>query len=247
MEEPMRTFTVIVMTAALVLGACCSKDGGSSSDTPIARKFARYTAPVYRDREFTQWLTALEKGESVDLLTEEKYTTQGKQAKTLSKIRLSDDKVGYTESAHLADGVVVFTADDVKTFQRPNAGAPLGTPVAKGTIGFITEEKADWVKVFTWRPGDKWGSEQWVKEGFSANESLVRDAREYEKALTLLVEAKKSSRDKARETLTELAAGDSVIAALAKKRLDRLSEATDGQDKTRDDGGKMQDAPAGKK
>jgi lipoprotein LenA len=243
----MRTITVFVMTAALILGSGCSRDGGSSSDTPIARKYARYTAPVYRDREFTQWLTALEKAESVDLLAEEKYTTQGKQAKTLSKIRLSDDKTGYTESAHLADGVVVFTADDVKTYQRPNAGAPLGAPAAKGSIGFITEEKADWVKVFTWRPGDKWGSEQWVKEGFSTNESLVRDAREYEKAVTLMADAKKSSRDKARETLTELAGGDSVIAALAKKKLDRLLEGADAQEKTREDGGKAQDAPAAKK
>ncbi len=243
----MRTATALVMTLALVLGVACSGDKGSSSDTPIARKYARYTAPVYRDKEFTQWLTALEKAEAVDLLAEEKYTTQGKQSKALSKIRLSDDKTGYTESAHLADGVVVFTADDVKTYQRPNAAAPLGTPAAKGSLGFITEEKADWVKVFTWRAGDKWGSEQWVKEGYSANESLVRDAREYEKALALLADAKKSSRDKARETLAELAAGDSVIAALAKKKLEKLTGDDDAREKSREDGGKAQDAPAAKK
>lgn len=237
----MRKITVLFILAGLVLAGSaftivCKKDKPGKSDTTLMKKYARYKVQVYRDKDFTQWGTTLEKAESVDLLSEEKYTGTKNRQYDLSHIKLADDKKYYLESRHLADKPVVFTGEDVKVYVRPNISSKVYATVPKGTIGFIVEEKADWVMVYIGNIGGKWITQQWAKDGFSADEGLVQEAKEYE-AVTAMMDAPEindTAMKAIKEKLSTLMKGTSVIAELARKKYDSLEgkPAGEGEPKT---------------
>lgn len=221
----------LIMTAcilALVAPFGCKKKEVGTDDKTIARKYALYQVSVYKDKDFKEWLATLEKAESVDLLSEEKYINQKSMQIDLSQVRLADGKEGYMESKHLADKPIVFIEESTRLFVRPNMGSKVFCTVPKGTIGFIKEEKADWVLVYIGNMAGKWITGQWAQGGYSTDENLVVEAKDYEAALSLLKERqpdKKAAAEKnAREKLAELAKGSSVIAGMAKSKLDELDE-----------------------
>jgi len=226
----MKKLILIACALALVAPLGCKKKEGESDDKSIARKYALYQVSVYKDRDFKEWLATLEKAESVDLLKEEQYINQKRMQIDLAQVKLADGKEGYLESKHLADKPIVFIEESTRLFVRPNMGSKVFCTVPKGTIGFIKEEKADWAMVYIGNLDGKWVTGQWTKGGYSADENLVVEAKDYEAAMALLKEQKPEKKDaaqkSAKEKLSELAKGSSVIAALAKAKLDELEGKT---------------------
>lgn len=222
----MKRIILVACALALIVPFGCKKKDGETGDKSIAKKYALYQVTVYKDKDFKEWLATLEKAESVDLLKEEQYINLKKMQIDLSQVKLADGKEGYIDSKHLADKPIVFIEESTRLFVRPNMGSKVFCTVPKGTIGFIKEEKADWVMVYVGNLDGKWVTGQWTKGGYSADENLVVEAKDYEAAMALLKEQKPEKRDAAQKTakekLSELAKGSSVIAALAKAKLDEL-------------------------
>lgn len=226
-ERSMKKLLSALIMLSLVMAVGCKKkdDDKKDADKPVIKKYARYKVAVYKDKELKDWLATLEKAESVQLMGEEKYINLKKMQIDLATVRLSDNKEGFVDARHLADKPIVFIEDDVKVFLRPDMGSKVHATLPKGTIGFIVDEKAEWVKIYVGKIGAKFVSDQWVKGGYKTDEQLVQDAKEYEMALNLLAENKEEAKKDAKEKLEQIAKGSSEIAGLAKKKLDEVSGA----------------------
>jgi lipoprotein LenA len=226
----MQKFILILCSLLIAFSSGCKRGDQKTADKSLARKYAMYQCAVYKDKELKEWLGTLEKAESVELLGEEKYINRKNIQLDLSRIKLADEKEGYLESKHLGERPIVFILDNVKAYVRPNAGSKVYCTIPKGTIGFIKEEKADWVMVYVGKLSDKFVSAQWVREGFSVEENLVLEAKDLESATGLLREQRpgkmEASQKEAREKLAELAKKTSLIGELAKAKLDELEGRT---------------------
>jgi lipoprotein LenA len=209
-----------ISSASLFIFTSCKKDEKKSERIGM-KKYAKYRAAVYKDINFKEWLATLEKTESVEVLNSEKNES-GSRTIEIASIRLSDGKTGYINQDFLAEKPVVFTDENVKAYQRPDTGSTVVANIPKGTVGFIIDERADWVKVYVGNISGKWITGQWVRGGYNVDETLVQAARDYEIALNLLADKKDSSKKEAKDKLTELSTNSSVISELAKKKLEEL-------------------------
>ena len=222
----MKRTVVIVCLLVMAAAPACKKKGEAPVEEGLAKKYALYQVSVYKDRELKDWLATLEKAESVNLLGEEQHVNLRKVQLDLSRVRLSDDKEGYVESRHLGDRPIVFVQDNVRLFVRPDIGSTVFATVPKGTIGFIREEKAEWVKVYVGKAGNKWVTGQWVKDGYNSDLNLVVEAKDYEAAMNLLGETRPEKVEgavkAAKEKLEALSGGSSAVADLARSKLDEL-------------------------
>lgn len=231
----MQKFILILCSLSIMFSSGCKRGDQKTADKSLAKKYAMYQCAVYKDKDQREWLGTLEKAESVELLGEEKYISRRNIKLDLSRIKLADEKEGYIESKHLGERPVVFILDNVKAYVRPNAGSKVYCTIPKGTIGFIKEEKADWVMVYVGKVSDKFVSAQWVREGFSVEENLVLEAKDFESAVGLLneqkPEKKEAAQKEAREKLAELSKKASLIGELAKAKLDEIEGRT-APDKT---------------
>ncbi|HDP80396.1 MAG TPA: hypothetical protein ENN21_06090 [Spirochaetes bacterium] len=227
----MKKALLIALAAGLLLSPGCKKEKQEAGETPLAKKYARYKVQSYQDKDLAKWAATLEKAEAVDLLKEEKYVSPKNKAYDLSYVKLADDKKVYVESRHLADRPIVFTDENTKVYVRPSISSKVYGTVPRGTIGFIVDEKAEWVQVFVGKVGAKWITAQWIKDGYSADETLVQEAKEYEAVAGGMdaPEIDEGTMKKIREKLAELGKGTSVIAELARKKLEALDGAPSGE------------------
>jgi hypothetical protein len=138
----------------------------------------------------------------------------------IAPVTLSDGKTGYTQLKHFADAPVVFV-EDTKCHERNNPASRVFATIPKGTIGFIVDEKGEWVQVFVGNVGGKWITRQWVKGGYSTDETLLIDAKLFEEAMAVLAHnaAKESEKEEAKKKLEELAASPRLFSDLASKKL----------------------------
>jgi len=224
----MKKIVTIIIITMLTAGIGCKKEKPESEkEMPLAKKYATVRIAVYEDKQFSKWLATLEKAEGVDLLAEEgKIPVEGKKEPVeVAKIKLADDSVGYTRARFLADKPIVFVEDEVKLHVRPTPTSKVYFEVPKGTIGFITGEKANWIEVFIGRLKGKWIEEKWAESGYSTDMDLIVDATMYEKALALLDEKnKEKARDEAMDILEDLASSTTLFAELARKKIQNLSD-----------------------
>jgi len=151
----MKKILLIALAAGLILSPGCKKEKQEAGETPLAKKYARYKVQVYQDKDLGKWAATLEKAEAVDLLKEEKYLSPKNKAYDISYVKLADDKKVYMESRHLADRPIVFTDEEAKVYVRPSISSKVYGRVPRGTIGFIVDEKAEWVQVFVGKVGAK--------------------------------------------------------------------------------------------
>ncbi len=220
---------IISLIAVIILfaGIGCKKEKPEpEKEMPLAKKYATLRLAVYKDMHFNDWLATLEKAESVDLLSEEgKVQVQGKKNPIeVAKVKLADDSTGYTQSRFLADKPIVFVEDEVKLHVRPTPTSKVYFEVPRGTIGFITGEKANWVEVFIGRINGKFVKEKWTDSGYSTDMDLVVDATMYEKAMALLNEKnKEKTKKEAMDILEDLADSTTLFAELARKKIEDIS------------------------
>ena len=224
----MNRFAVMLLITALALGAGCKKDGDKKKDeNALAKKYAMYKLNVYQDRELSKVLALISKAESVDLLGSEKALI-GKKEVDVSRIRLSDDKTGYLKSEFLADRPVIFT-ESTKAFVRNNPTSDIYDTVPRGTLAFITAEKAQWFQIFIGNYYNEKGEKKyleskWVQGGFIYDEKLINDARNYEQAVWKITDAATTVKDinNAKTILEEISRGSGFYSALAKDKLAEL-------------------------
>ncbi len=217
----MNKIIFILLAALLIISPGCKKDKVAEQEVTIAKKYAKYRKAVYKDKEMTKWLATLAKAEDVSLLEEEEYKNSKDKSDTISKIKLADDSIGYVESRHLADKPIVFTKD-TKAYVRPTSGSQLYATIPKGELGFIVEEKGLWAQVFIGEINGKNVTRQWVEDGYTSDENTVLEAKEYARALENIEKKDPAIKAEAEKNLERLSNGSSVIAELAKEKLNKL-------------------------
>ncbi|MCP4133590.1 MAG: lipoprotein LenA [bacterium] len=215
---------LLVAIFALLTVAGCKKKGAEEpkGDVSLATKYATMELGIRSDKDMTKWVTNIQKTESVDLLSEEKYTPAKGSKKnkelTLAKVKTSDDKVGYVESRHLADAPIVFIKE-TKAYDRNNIASKVRNTIPRGTVGFKIGEKADWTQIHIGTLNGKWISKRWVKEGFSADSEQVMDGITLEAALN---DIKNNKPDDAMKKLQELSGKSTVFGEIAKEKIAEL-------------------------
>lgn len=201
----------------------CKKGNKEGADESLEKKYSKSNTCVYETAELKKCLTTLSKAEPVDLLD---LQTDPKSKKETARVRLSDDTIGFIAAGNLADKPIVFL-EDTKAHMRNNIGSKVFETIPKGTIGFIIDEKADWVKVYIGQVGAKWVTQHWVQGGYSTDPKLVLDARTYEDAMSVLKkpDAKPEDTEKARKSLEELSNAGTIFGELARHALNPIEGA----------------------
>jgi len=184
----MKKYILAAVIFSLIMTFACKEEPKpvpTQDNSPIASKCAKYAVNVYKDKERTAWLATLSKAEIVDLLSTEIISDNKGAVAEVAYIRLSDGKEGYLETKHLAIRTIVFT-QDTKAYQRNNTGSKLNPTIAAGTLGFVIDEKAEWLQVYIGQVDGQWRTQEWINEGFSTEANLITDAKLYEEALVTL-------------------------------------------------------------
>ena len=203
----MKKYLLITLAFSIVMAFACKQDESSSGTTEskIVSKCAKYSVNVYKDKERTAWMANLSKTEIVDQLSTEIISNNKGAVAEVAHIRLSDGAEGYLETKHLADKTIVFT-QDTKAYQRNNTGSKINATIPIGTLGFVIEEKSEWLQVFIGQIDGQWLTQTWVNEGYSTETASINDARLYDEALTVLrnKESKEADKVKAIKKLKDL-------------------------------------------
>jgi lipoprotein LenA len=245
-------FKIILFTCALICLLCfsgCNKKastpGSESTGTESAftneERCAIANVYVYTEKDKVgkkeYYLTMLEKAEKVKLLgVEEVQYQEGDKIvlKKIANIELSDGKKGYLEERNLALKPIIFTTD-TQLFVRPDVTSKVINRVKKGQMAFVLETKEDdWTKIYIGKFGSSYINEAWVNGGYSDDPLIIRDAKDYENALSILENAAKETDAAKKNKLTtdalaileKLSSGYSVISQLAKEKFDELSSVT---------------------
>lgn len=180
----------------------CKKpeSGNKMVDVGGVLKYAKYRVTVTNDADLKNWLATLEKAEEVTVLEESKVKMPKGKDISVSKIRLSDDSMGFLESSHLGNEPLVFVKK-TKAYIRPSPLVKVQGEVPEGTIGFVIEQKDGWTQVYIGKVGGTWITSQWVEdECYSKEKNLLIDAKQYENAMSLINDKK----DEAEKILNDL-------------------------------------------
>lgn len=207
----------ILLLLLVALAVSCSQGEKQTSqeaapsekkeEVALDERAAMYRASVYKDKEHNDWLATLNKAEQVVLLEEvsEEVEIKGKKEK-LARVRLSDDSEGYIRMRYLADKAVVITDDEVPVFNRNNKTSGQHSVLPKGTVAFVVDQKANWLKVTVGELSD--GTKvynRWIEKGYSEDRGLVSDAVRIEDAGKILSGEKDGDTEAAHFILEELA------------------------------------------
>lgn len=211
------------ITLLLVPGCKDSKPSAGSTDS-LATKYAKFQISIYKDTTFSRdaWKASLEKGEPVELLSEETVINAQKKEIKVSKVKLSDGEVGYIASDYLAVKPIVFVDENVKVYNRNNINSGEYAVIPAGTLGFVTDEKADWVQVDVGTVNGKNVYKKWVKGGISDSAEIVADAVSLEKIRSILSEKTKGDKEEALTLLRTLAEKSNAIGSIAKADLSKI-------------------------
>jgi lipoprotein LenA len=229
---------LIMITALSLLSAVggCKKNDAAKKNESVATKYAKTKMSIYKNNTMDKksWFTNLEKGEPVELLSEETVKVNSKDLK-ISKIKLSDDTIAFASSEYLAVKPIVFIEKDVKVYNRNNINSGEFAIIPMGTVAFVSDEKADWLQIDAGKIGDKWIVGKWVKGGISDSAEVVADAVTLEKTRNILSETEKGNKEEALALLKNLAAKNNAVGNLAKEDLVKIEggspdkQATDTQ------------------
>ena len=201
----MKKYLLTALIFSLVMTFACKKEEPKPEEPVIVGKCAKYAVNVFKDKERTAWKATLSKAEKVDQLSVEIISNNKGTVAEVALIKLSDGTEGYIETKHLADRAVVFTAD-TSAYQRNNTGSRVTLTIPAGTLGFVIEEKAEWLQVYLGQIDNVWRMQEWVNSGFSTDAALITEAKLYEEAIATLKnkESKESERGAALKKLEGL-------------------------------------------
>ena len=221
MRKTMIAMIAVAVTLSMIPGCKDQKPAAGTADV-LATKYAKRQISVYKDSTLKTWSSTLEKGEPVELLSEETFKNAKKQDINVSKVKLSDDTVAYIDSRFLAVKPVVFVDANVKVYNRNNINSGEYAVIPAGTLGFVIDEKADWVQVDIGEVGAKKVYSKWVKGGITDSAEIVADAVSLEKIRAILSETAKGDKEEALNLLRTLAQKSNAISEIAKADLSKI-------------------------
>jgi len=177
--------------------------------------YAKWADGVYKDKELKTYAATISKAESVELLGEEEVikTVNNKEVTSVVvRVKLADGLEVYGKKELFAQKAVVFVDDNAQCFVRPTLDSDEYCKIPKGKLGFIIEEMENgWKKIYIGEiminGQKKWVTQQWVNSGISTDVNLVKDAKKFEKALSILAK----DQENAKKMLTELSDGSSTL------------------------------------
>jgi lipoprotein LenA len=222
----MKKFSIILLTVCMaVFFTACKKNDTDKKPDALATKYAKFKVSVYKTPalDAKSWFSNLEKGEPVELISEEISKVKNKDTK-VSKVKLSDDSIAFIVSDYLAVKPVVFIIKNVKVYNRNNINSGDFAIIPAGTVAFVIDEKADWLQVDVGKIGDKNIYGKWVKDGISDSPELVADAVTLEKIRSILSEAVAGNKEEALTLLKALSEKNNAIGTLAKEELLKYEE-----------------------
>ena len=137
----MKKNVALISALIILIAVGCKKETEKNKvDVSLAKKYAKWNVRVYKEKELKKVSTYLSKGEPVDLMGTETVKIKGKSAE-ISRIKLTDDTIGFLNSLNLADRPVVFT-ENTKVYVRNNISSRVYHEIPRGTIAFIIAEKS---------------------------------------------------------------------------------------------------------
>lgn len=215
---------IAAAVSLLLIPGCKDSKPTTGSTDSLATKYAKLPVSIYKNTTFSRdaWIATLEKGEPVELLAEETVINTKKKEIKVSKVKLSDGEVGYIVSDYLAMKPVVFVDENVKVYNRNNINSGEFAVVPAGTLGFVIDEKADWVQVDIGTVNGKSVYKKWVKGGISDSAEVVADAVSLEKIRNILSEKNKGDKEEALTQLRTLAGKSNAIGSIAKSDLSKI-------------------------
>lgn len=222
-----------LMIIALFFLQGCNK-GGDKQKLDVAPgdiiKYAKFTTSVYKEQELKTWAATLSKTEPVKLVETINVPLKG-TATEVSKVKLSDNTVGYILTKNLGDKPVVFI-EDTKAYVRNNASSKVYAIIPKGTIGFVIQENAEWVQVYVGQLEGKWITQQWVNGGYTAEIPRVQEAKLFEESAAILKNAssKPDQVKQAQANLKDLSNSTGIFAELARNILNPGGTQDSGSD-----------------
>lgn len=215
---------LIVALIAVAFFACKKEAPGPAEPTGpmMIKKYARYNTNVFEDAGMKKWIATLSKAEEVEY--DPSQTPLKDKDDDIVIVNLTDGKKGHVALKHFADKPVVFT-EDTKAHVRNNIASKVDATIPKGSIGFIIEEKGEWVQIYIGKVNDIWITKHWIKSGFSSDENLLVDAKIYEEAMRVISDSKSKSSDvdKAKKRLEEMNSSGNIFSELAAKKLEELA------------------------
>jgi hypothetical protein len=215
----MRKICAILVALTFIAATGCKKNDAAKSSETLTTKYAKVLAGVYKENTLAKntWATTLEKGEPVGLLAEETIKNE-----KISKIKLSDDSIGYIKSENLAVKPIVFIDNNVRVYQRNNINSGEFAIIPAGTLGFVIEEKADWFQIDIGVVAGKKVYGKWVKGGISDSAELIADAVSLEKVRKVLSETIQGDKQEALNLLRSIAEKNNAVGLIAKNDLAKI-------------------------
>lgn len=226
----------ILALVCMISPSACKKDSPAPvQKEALAIKYAKYRTAAYADNLLTKWAASLEKGEPLELLAEE-TVKKGKQDIRIAKVRLTDDTVAFIDEMSLAVRPVVFIAKNVPVYNRNNIASGVFAVIPAGTVGFVTEEKADWSKIDIGTIAGKQVFAKWAKDGINTDAQMVADAVALERIRNVLSETIQGDKNEALNNLRTIAGKDTPVGTIAKEELSSYeTRSTDHEPETEKD------------
>ena len=157
-----QAFKLTLLSAIAVFAFACGKkktdDNAAKPQAKIA--YAVYQQGVYDSLDAKKASEWLNRGEMVTVLENTKSAdpkNPGKM-KEWSKIERTTGKQGYVEASNLENKAFVVVGN-LEIFNINQASGKRVATVPAGHVGFVVDEKGDWVKVrFGYHVNQKWNS-----------------------------------------------------------------------------------------
>ncbi len=235
----MKYLSVIAVAAMLILSGCgktVKNPDGTTTDKPSTKTiYAKWSDAVYKEKELKTYAATLSKAESVEFISEEDVTKEANgKTTTLSvvKVKLADGLEAYGKKDLFAKQAIVFIEDNVTCYVRPTLDSDEFCKIPKGKLGFVVEEMENgWKKVYLGElvinGQKKWVNQYWINSGISTDVNMIKDAKKFEKALSLFVKDAAT----AKKMLDELSQGTNILFSdLARAELAKMDQVEPSDD-----------------
>jgi len=230
-----KLIVIFIMVLFLFILGCQGKTDESRETEKKAEKtekvdekekeevYAKYRVNIYNDKNLTDWLATLAKGEKVEFVEEISHKKNNNKINVAKIVRADGETKGFLERRHLTGKPVVIVKDNLKLYEQPTITSRVYARVTKGTVAFVQGKKDNWTKIYIGYIDDngerKYIDGKWIKEGFSSDITLVQEGLVYDRATSMLEDDKDANNEKAKDDLEELIKTESMYSELSKKTI----------------------------
>ncbi|MFZ5628739.1 MAG: hypothetical protein ACOY5B_06395 [Spirochaetota bacterium] len=225
------TLSAIVLLAAIACGKKKSSEDAPKAQARIA--FAVYQVGLFDTvdaKKASEWLN---RGEMVTVLETLNVpdAKDPKKSRSWAKIERTTGKQGFVDSANVESKAFV-TVGPLEVFNINQASGKKIATVPAGQVGFVSDEKADWVKVrFGYKIFEnwsgaadaiKWADGKWAQlSQVSYDPAAIGQGIELETAMRKFNEADAAKKAQGQKELEKIVAdGTSQFVEVARRALD---------------------------